>query len=346
MQTPYYLFEKNKIIENYQMVLNSLCVSDVYYALKANAEPLVLKVLDKIGAKFETSSIGEITKLIELGVDANRIIFGLPIKTEEIIRKAYKLGCRYFVFDHINEYNKIHIATYSVTNVTMVMRIFVSDICPESIEYGVKQKEIKSILEHNTIDGLSFHISNNTDIDSMLRVLSRVEEILDCIKPQNSSFILNIGGGFHLPFDEEYTKRLNQRLIYMKDKYGIRIICEPGQAVIKTAGVLITRVVAVRKQDGYHDIYLDAGYPTGVNRIPEYIKLYGCKVTPVDRKIRIYRFFDNTCMHQELFTKALRFDLCENDLLELGGFGSYSICKSNHFHCWDTPSVYLDKDDH
>lgn len=344
MQTPFYLFDQNKIIENYQTLLNRLCVSDVYYALKANAEPTVLKVLADIGAKFEAASLGEITKLINLEVDPNKIIFGLPVKTEEIIKTVYSLGCRYFVFDHINEFNKICSVTDNFDHVIKVMRIYISDICPGSIEYGAKPEEITSFLEHHAIDGLSFHISNNTDIDSILRVLSRVQEILEFIKPLNDCFNLNIGGGFHLPFEMDFTEKLNERLLYIKNKYGLRIICEPGQAIIKTAGILVSRVVAIREQDGYYNAYLDAGYPTGITRTPEYVRLYGRDVKVSNRKMRIYRFFDNTCMHQELFTKPLRFDLVENDLLELGYFGSYSICKSNHFHSWDTPNVILAED--
>lgn len=345
MQTPFYLFDRNKIIENYQTVSNLLCVSDVYYALKANAEPLVLKVLADIGAKFEAASLGEITKLIELGVSPDRIIFGLPIKTVETIHEVYRLGCRYFVFDHIDEFYKISAVTDSCDGVIKVMRLYIRDICPGAIEYGAQKDEIVSFFNNHTMDGLSFHISNNTDVDSALRVLSRVQEILEYIKPKNSGFLLNIGGGFHLPLEMDFTQRLNERLLYLKDEYGLKIICEPGQAIIKTAGVLVSRVVAVREQDGYSNVYLDAGYPTGINRMPGYIKLYKNDSVSTDRRIRIYRFFDNTCMHQELFTKHLRFDLFENDIIELGHFGSYSICKSNHFHSWDTPRIILDDGD-
>lgn len=188
------------------------------------------------------------------------------------------------------------------------------------------------------IDGLSFHISGNDDINQLFSVLDRAEKILQ--KITNKELILNIGGGFKIEVKEDFFHKLNDRLIEMKTKFNIRILCEPGQYIVKKSGVIIARVIGVHEQNNVFNVFIDAGFPTGIHRKPEYIKLFNNKRKPdSDKKLKIYRFYDNTCMYQELFTAPLRFLLYEDDLIELGFFGSYSICKCNNFHIWKKPEL-------
>ncbi len=337
LSTPRYIFNKATLRESYINIQSMITAAEVHYALKANGEMELLHTLKDINAGFEVASDEEFEKLKRIDVPLERIICGLPVKTAQTIRFLYGQGCRYFVFDHVDEYRKI---CRNAPDAKKILRIYITDLCSGSIEYGMHMSNVEEFIgnDSNRFDGLSFHISGNDNIDLLFRVLDRVEALLQKI-PQKS-LILNIGGGFRIETREDFFHKLDSRLWELKNTYSLRILCEPGQYIVKKSGVIITKIVAIREQDNVFNVFIDAGFPTGIHRKPEYIKLYNRKRTPnVDRKIKIYRFFDNTCMHQELFIQPFRFYLYEEDYLEMGYFGSYSICRCNNFHSWKTPKV-------
>src|SRR6056297_3596458 len=134
IKTPEYIFDSKAIIDSYHHMCECLKSCDVYYALKANSEIEILKVLNSVDAKFEIASEGELKKLINLNVAADRIICSLPVKSTEIIKCVYNYGCRYFVFDCVEELEKIK--SYAPDSVK-ILRIYTNDIVKNNIPFGM-----------------------------------------------------------------------------------------------------------------------------------------------------------------------------------------------------------------
>ena len=119
-------------------------------------------------------------------------------------------------------------------------------------------------------------------------------------------------------------------------------MAEPGNTIVNECGVLLSTVVGVRERDGYFDIYMDAGKPTGLKtdhkRLPSYINVINKDRIGVPIK---YRFIDLTCMHRPHFIYELPFMIEAGDILEFGGMGAYSVCLQSIFHLWSSPQIYL-----
>lgn len=343
MNTPSYVFCAKEISDCYKAMQMKMPEVKVYYALKANSEIEILQILKEINAYFEVASEGEYSKLLKIHVPAEKIICGLPVKPTKWIIYLYEKGCRYFVFDLMSELMKIK---KFAPESNKILRININDLVPESIDFGMEYDAILTNLKNedfkSSINGLSFHISNNIDSKKMNVVLNRIDHLLS-IMPKNH-YILNIGGGYRLTAPENFYNILNRQISKLKLKYNLEIIAEPGNAIVNSAGVVRTSVVGIRHRKGnQYDLYIDAGKPTGIKtdekRIPTYIRLLS--EAPVCEQ-REYRFVDITCMHKPHFTIQLCQEVREGDIFEFGGMGAYTVCLQSAFHAWESPLIIVE----
>src|SRR5688572_32591294 len=79
-----------------------------HYAVKANPDPRVLKVLIEEGTGFEIASIAELDTLLELKVAAAEVCYSNPVKSGDSIRYAAAKGVEWYALDSIEELRKIH----------------------------------------------------------------------------------------------------------------------------------------------------------------------------------------------------------------------------------------------
>jgi ornithine decarboxylase len=339
-ETPFYLFDLDKVILNYQYLNKEIRPDKLFYALKSNSELPILEILKINEANFEIATIGELVKLKEINVNTDNIICSTPVKKTQEIQLMYDNGVNYFVFDTISEYYKL--VSHAV-NAKKILRIFINDIQPCTLEFGANIDVLKSwmsskLINPRNIDGITFYLSKNKDIEILLKVLDHCEHYLNII---GMNKILNIGGNYRVEdiYITKYYPFLRNKIKDLKEKYNCTIYAEPGRSVVKSSGSLFTSVVNTKKRDFCKYLYLDAGHPTGISYSPESISVINKNK---ENSICKYKFFDITCSHHLLFEKDLKYDIIENDILQLHDFGSYSICKSTNFHGWAKPNcIYI-----
>lgn len=333
MDTPYYEFDLNKIEENFHILHETIHPDSFFYALKANSEIEILKALKSCDSNFEVASTGEYLKLKRIGVSPSNIICSSPIKTEEMILFLYKEGVRYFVFEDFNEYVKL---CNLASNAKKILRINITHILPETIDYGMTKNDLQYLLNQkyitaSNIDGITFYVTKNKNINRILSVLKYCEEIINII---GYNKILNIGGNYRLPHEvgSDFYKKLSIKLNNIRLKYGYIIYIEPGRSIVKNSGKLVTKIIDIKMNK--NQIFLDSGLPTGISYCPNYIINISEKFETPPKK---YDFFDITCSHKLLFSTELSFKISIGDILAFLNFGSYSICKSSNFHGWEKP---------
>ncbi len=335
MKTPLYVFSEEKIRENYKKIVSVMNKIKICYAMKANSEEGVLRILAEEGAWFECASKGEFDIASQVGIRPEQIIFGLPIKTEETITYVYERGERYFVFDDVVELEKL---IKLAPNSNKLLRIKVNDISPDTIDFGMSMERImentKNWLKY--VDGITFHISNNSNLEVFGEVSRRVCEILEILnKNSKKKYIVNIGGGLSLSAGQDFYDGINKIIEGFMEAYDVEFYAEPGEAIVNTSGKFYTKVIMTKRNGRLVDVYIDAGIPQGiaVRRIPSAINIYGCSRVK-DEKV-IYRFIDCTCMGAALFTKRTNLDIQDDDILEFEGCGAYSVPFCNDFHAYE-----------
>lgn len=338
MITPSYVVVQNRLINNYEKMKKRVAPCRVAYSMKANPCVEVSSVLKETDISFEVSSIQEMQILNDLSIPTDRIYCGLTVMSVNEIVRINQLGCNTFTYDTIEQLHRIKKCCGEKIN--KVLRIRINDLVKDSIGFGMDVKSIhkdsESILE---ADGLSFHISDHSNMASTIEAIQRLESLL---KYNPKIKIFNIGGSYSLEGDETEYLNLRKYIQELKNRLNIEVLCEPGSAIVNTAVDALSKCIMVTEQDGFLDVFLDGGIPSGMTRRPKEITNLSFAQNTTKY---ICRFFDTTSMKKLLFQTRLRFTVKDGDILLLKEYGAYSYCYSNIFHSRPVPEVYAVRKD-
>jgi ornithine decarboxylase len=266
---------------NYAKFARALPDTRVFYAVKANPDPAVLKLLAELGSCFDTASVVEIELALAAGATPDRISYGNTIKKERDIVGALELGVRLLAVDCEAEVEKIARAAASVGAADV--KVFCRILCdcvgaewPLSRKFGCAPDMAVEVLEHAhrlglEAYGVSFHVgSQQRNTESWDAALASASAIFRaCAERGIHLSMVNLGGGFptrylkDVPAVEAYGESIFRAL---SKHFGNRIpetIIEPGRGMVGNAGVIESEVVLVSKKS--HDegemrwVYLDIG---------------------------------------------------------------------------------------
>ena len=193
------------------------------------------------------------------------------------------------------------------------------------------------------LDGLHFHTLCEQDADALEVTLRAVEEKFGDLLPRMRW--LNMGGGHHITRDGYDLPLLERLLVSVREKYGLTVYLEPGEAVALNAGFLVSRVLDVVENGATRIAILDASaacHMPDVLEMPYTPPLYGadgageCAV----------RLAGPTCLAGDVigdyrFARAPE----PGDLLVFGDMAIYTTCKNNTFNGMPLPDIWRRSED-
>ena len=272
---PCLVVDLDVVRDNYAAFAKALPDSRVFYAVKANPAPELLKLLAGLGSCFDTASVAEIEMVLAAGATPERISFGNTIKKERDIARAYALGVRLFAVDCKAEVEKIGRAAPGAKIFCRFLFGCAGAEWPLSRKFGCDPDMAVDVLEHAHKLGLepcgvSFHVGSQqrrtAAWDEALKSASAIFRA--CAERGISLTMVNLGGGFptkylrDVPVVEAYGRSIFRAL---RKHFGNRIpetIIEPGRGMVGNAGVIEAEVVLVSNKSE-HDhvrwVYLDIG---------------------------------------------------------------------------------------
>jgi len=295
---PCLVVDLDVVRDNYNSFAKALPDSKVYYAIKANPAPEILKLLVELGACFDVASVGETEAVLAAGATPDRISYGNPIKKETDIAAAFRLGVTLFAIDCEAETEKV---ARAAPGSRVICRIHCDNAgadWPLSRKFGCEPAYAADILEfaHRqglVAHGISFHVgSQQNNVEAWDRALASTAAIFrTCAERGINLSMVNLGGGFpakyirKTPKLESYGKAIFRSL---RKHFGNAIpntIIEPGRGLVGNAGVIEAEVVLIARrnpEDELRWVYLDLGKFHGLaETIDESIR-YPIK-TPKDR---------------------------------------------------------------
>ena len=177
---------------------------ELFYAIKANSDPHIIKQLIDSGSSFDCASKNEIELVIRLGGQPEKIIFANAIKNTDHIKYAKKVGVSLMTIDSSEEVEKIH---KIFPEAQLLLRIAVQETDapnPFGKKFGAAEKMWKPIMEtckklKISLRGVSFHVgSGGCSFDAYKKSLKETKVIFDVAKNMNlpDMDIIDIGGGF------------------------------------------------------------------------------------------------------------------------------------------------------
>lgn len=276
LQTPYLVVDLDVVESNYTALHRTFPIAEVFYAVKANPAPDVVKRLVSLGSSFDVASPAEIKLVMGAGAAAERVSFGNTIKKEADIKLAYEYGVRLFAFDSEAELEKL---ARSAPGSKVFCRLLVS--CegaewPLSRKFGCEVDMAKDLLVKAQKLGLepygvSFHVgSQQTRVDQWDTALAQTASLFKTLREAGIELkMVNVGGGLPAHYTDSvspvgsYSSAIMKALTKHFGQQLPHIITEPGRSLVGDAGVLDTEIVLISKKsydaEDVRWVYLDIG---------------------------------------------------------------------------------------
>lgn len=273
--TPCLVLSTDIVAERFDTLHAACPASSIYYAVKANPELPVLRLLAARGASFDVASPAEIDYCLLAGAAPLSISYGNTIKKKADIAYAYERGVRLYAFDSAAELEKIAAAAPGASVFCRILTSNVGADWPLSRKFGCDPAMAVDLLVHAAplglhARGVSFHVgSQQRDPGQWDAALAHAAEVFrGCARQGLRLTLVNLGGGFPAHYIHEVPPM---------EAYGVAIaaalerhfgddqpdtIVEPGRYIAGDAGVLQCEVVLVSRKsygDAERWVYLDTG---------------------------------------------------------------------------------------
>jgi ornithine decarboxylase len=272
---PCLVVDLDVVRENYQNFAKALPDTQVFYAVKANPAPEILKLLASLGCCFDVASVSETNDALAAGATPDRISYGNTIKKESEIEAAFKLGVTLFAIDCEAEVEKVARAAPGSRVICRIHCDGSGSEWPLSRKFGCEPDYAADILELAykrglVPHGISFHVgSQQHNVEAWDRALASTAAIFrSCAERGINLAMVNLGGGFpakyirKTPKLESYGKAIFKSL---RKHFGNSLpntIVEPGRGLVGNAGIIEAEVVLIAKrspEDEVRWVYLDIG---------------------------------------------------------------------------------------
>lgn len=274
--SPCLVVDLEVVRENFLAYRRAMPSTAIYYAVKANPAPEILRLLADLGSHFDCASLAEIHMALAAGATPERISFGNTIKKERDIAAAYALGVRLFAADAEAETEKLGRSAPGA-------RVFARVLCendsaewPLSRKFGCERAMAAALLLRAralglTPCGVSFHVgSQQMDVDAWDAALADAAWVFKACERQGLTLnFVNLGGGFparylrDVPTAAAYADGIDRAL---KRRFGNRLpetAIEPGRGMVGDAGAIHAEVVLVSRKSDEPEaarwVFLDTG---------------------------------------------------------------------------------------
>ena len=352
---PVYCIRPESIKTSTQFFKNNF-PGKVLYAVKTNPDRNVLSHIINNGIEnFDAASINEIQLIRSLKPDAH-IYFMHTVKSRNDIAEAYfNLGIKDFALDTKDELIKILDATNNAKDLTLYVRIAISNEHAEidlSRKFGAHASEALGLVrlckEHANKIGISFHVGSQCMHKvSFTKAITEVGNIIK--KTKIIPDIINVGGGFPSIYPdlnpeplENYLDEIKNSITKLNLPFSPELICEPGRAIVAESGSTIVKVNLRKKNklyinDGTYGTLFDAGVPNFI--LPSRMILNG---RVQSRKLTAFNFYGPTCDSMDYMKGPflLPNNIKEGDYIELGQLGAYGLTFRTKFNGFYSDNIF------
>lgn len=355
IETPFLLMDREKVKEKASLIGQNIQNSKVFYAVKANPDIEVIKLVDKLGMGFEIASEGELKLLSSIGVEPERIISSNPVKTFKFLKMAASYGVSYFAYDSEDEVDKM---ARLLPGCNVYVRLSVPNEgseWPLSKKFGVEIDKAAELLFYAGEKGLNpvgvtFHVGSQcTNIYNWNSALDKARALWDIAERKGIKLsLLNIGGGYPIKYtknvvDVDAIEKNADRLIREKFPRDVKILIEPGRAVVGDAGIFVTSVIgkANRGDDNY--LYIDVGVFNGLMESVGGIKYsYIVETSRQTRYKRKWTVAGPSCDSFDVIDKNVNLPEPEiGGLMLILSGGAYTISYASEFNGFSIPKTIL-----
>ena len=359
--TPLFVIDHDELRKNYRDFRKHLPRVQVYFAVKANSDPAIVRTLFKEGSSFDVASMPEFMIVHEnikhLSAKKrqewiwDKIIYANPTKPTETLEELNQYK-PLVTFDNREEIFKIK---KHAPNAGLALRLKVPNtgaMVELSSKFGATPGEaVDLILEADkqglVVEGISFHVgSQTTNFENYVQALSLTASIFKEAEDRGYTKmnLLDIGGGFPAPYDssvkplKELANIINTEIDRLFPKH-IQVLAEPGRFLVASAGYAVSKIIGKAVRDGKTSYYINDGvYHTYSGVIFDHCK-YPIKSFKKGAT-SLCSVFGPTCDALDVISMAENLpDLERDDFVYSVNIGAYSHASATYFNGFPPATV-------
>ena len=272
--TPFYCYSSATLRRHYTVFAEAFSGLDtlVCYAMKANSNQAVLRILAKLGAGADVVSEGELRRALAAGIPASKVIFSGVGKTAREMDFAIEQGILCFNIESEPELEMLQLRARKLgkkANVSFRINPHVDAKTHAKIstgkaedKFGVPWDHARRIyaraaeLDHIHVTGIDMHIGSQiTDLAPFDSAAERLAGLVETLREDGHTIShIDVGGGLGVPYARDnnpppdppaYAEIIAKRVAHL----GCKIMFEPGRLISGNAGILVTEVVYMKHGD-------------------------------------------------------------------------------------------------
>ncbi len=368
LRTPFYYYDTELLRKTLQTINDEAGKHEgfvVHYAVKANANPQLLRIIRQAGLGADCVSGGEIEASIKAGFPASKIVFAGVGKSDWEINLGLDNDIFCFNVESIPELEVINdLATQKgkVARVAFRLNPNVGAHTHANIttglaenKFGIAMRDMMSVIEeasqmeHVKVVGLHFHIGSQIlDMGDFEALCNRVNELQSELERHRIIVEhINVGGGLGVDYQHPNRVPIPDFKAYF-DTYAKKLKLRPGQtlhfelgrAVVAQCGSLLTRTLYIKKGAVKQFCIVDAGF-SDLIRPALYQAYHKIENITSEEPAQTYDVVGPICESTDVFAKQIDLNGCRRgDLLAIRSAGAYGEIMASQYNCRSLPKGY------
>jgi len=369
IQTPFYYYDTELLRETLRAINNEAQKHEgfcVHYAVKANANPKILRIIREAGLGADCVSGGEIDASVKAGFPSSKIVFAGVGKSDWEINLGLDNDIFCFNVESIPELeviNELAAAKDKVARVAFRLNPNVGAHTHANIttglaenKFGIDMRDMLKVIEEARsmsnvkVVGLHFHIGSQIlDMSDFEALCNRVNDLqLELERHQIVLDHINVGGGLGIDYQHPNRVSIPDFKAYF-DTYAKKLKLRPGQtlhfelgrAVVAQCGSLITRTLYIKEGSVKKFAIVDAGF-TDLIRPALYQAYHKIENISSNEELDTYDVVGPICESTDVFAKQIDLNRTHRgDLLAIRSTGAYGEIMASQYNCRRLPHGYI-----
>lgn len=368
LRTPFYYYDTKVLRDTLDCIKKEVSRYerfDVHYAMKANVNPKILKIINENGFGADCVSGGEIRAAIKAGIPPRKIVFAGVGKADWEIELGLEHDIFCFNVESIPELqiiDELAGARGKTANVVFRINPNVGAHTHANIttglaenKFGISMQDMEKVIDvavemkHVKFCGLHFHIGSQIlDLSDFIALCNRVNELQDRLEARHILVEhINVGGGLGIDYDHPNRQPIPDFKNYFAT-YARQLKLRPhqtlhfelGRSIVGQCGSLISKVLYVKQGSKKQFAILDAGM-TDLIRPALYQAFHKMENITSEEPVEAYDVVGPICESSDVFGKGIDLNKVKRgDLIALRSAGAYGEIMASGYNCRELPKGY------
>ena len=374
IKTPFYYYDTALLRQTIKTITDEVAKHEgyhIHYAVKACANPKVLRIIADSGLGADCVSGGEIQACIDAGFPANTIVYAGVGKADWEIELGLNVGIQYFNVESVAELEvieEIAARMNKTANVSFRINPDVGAHTHANIttglsenKFGIAMQDMERVIlmakemPHIEFVGLHFHIGSQIlEMDDFQALSLRINELQDRLEKNGIGPVknINVGGGLGIDYQDpdahpvpDFGKFFDTYAQNLKLRPGQQLHFELGRSIVGQCGSLIAKCLYVKQATHRQFVILDAGM-TDLIRPALYDAHHHIEnLTSQEANTQIYDVVGPICESSDVFQRDCILPVTHRgDLIALRSAGAYGEIMASQYNCRPLPIGYVTED--